>query len=90
MSARDRCRVVVQAPDVGLPADDARADGLGLVGQVFDDELGAVVADAVDDFDIGDGGGPQLRQVREVRGHGFDGIPRQGGGPGRGRVRRAA
>ena len=34
VSARDVCRVVAQAPDVGLPADDARADGLGLVGQV--------------------------------------------------------
>ena len=84
MNARDVCRVVAQAPDVGLPADDARADGLGLVGQVFDDELGAVVADAVDDFDIGDGGGAQLWQGREVRGHGFDGVPRQVGDQGEG------
>ena len=54
------------------------------MGQVFDDELGAVVADAVDDFDIGDGGGAQLWQGREVRGHGFDGVPRQVGDQGEG------
>ncbi len=67
MSARDRCRVGVQAPDVGLPADDARADGLGLYR--FDDELGAVVADAVDDLISATEAGPQLWQVCDMRGH---------------------